>query len=542
MHRLLPALPVLLLALGCSDTQRPRAGLAADVPQIVDDAGDVGDVAVGVDVAEQPDVPPQPADAGRAEADGGPADAGRELPPGKTCWPGEQRCLEGRQATCLPSGLGWQVEACAEGLLCVDGACEELDCVAGMVRCDGEAVQRCEPETLEWSQPRPCEVGEVCVRGVCIPRACEPGDQLCDAHRVLTCEEDGLSWAEEPCPEGWVCFAARCVACLRDADCGEGLVCHEDTCVASPLAIQTDELPDGMVGEPYDVALLAEGGTPPYRWSLAEGPLPGGLALAEDGRLAGTPDVAGDFALRAAVLDADGQSAEVALALTVHGPGLVITTDELPAGEDGFAYEARLEALGGSPPYAWMIAEGALPAGLSLLAGGMIQGTPSEIGEFPLSVRVFDTALPPGWDARDYVLSIQIAPLEIVGEQEFDLFLFKIITLPLITVVEGLPLPYETQLTARGGLRPHHWTEVAVPDGLRWLLPRAGIPDGLELAEDGTLSGAVDSTEQVVSIEIPFTQITLHGFFFTATVEDSQEPAESRTAVFLLPTLPVGGP
>ena len=296
-----------------------------------------------------------------------------------------------------------------------------------------------------------------------------------------------------------------------------------------------------MVGVPYDVALEATGGTPPYRWSAGEGALPAGLALAGDGRLAGSPGVDGRFELAVAVEDAAAQAAQASLALTVHGAGLVITTDALPAGEDGFPYEARLEALGGTPPYAWMIAEGALPEGLSLLAGGVIQGTPAGIGDFPLSVRVFDAALPPGWDAGDFVLTVRIAPLEIVGEQELDLLLVKVITLPLITVVQGLPIPYETQLAARGGLRPYRWTEVAVPDGLRWLLPRAGIPEGLALAEDGTLSGAVDSTEQVISVDIPFTQITLHGYFFTATVEDAQEPPESRTAVFLLPTLPVGG-
>lgn len=67
-----------------------------------------------------------------------------------------------------------------------------------------------------------------------------------------------------------------------------------------------------------DFALTAEGGAPPYRWSLASGALPAGIELTADGRLRGTP--AGDaplgvyaFAIR--VEDAAGGSAEKALSL-----------------------------------------------------------------------------------------------------------------------------------------------------------------------------------------------------------------------------------
>jgi hypothetical protein len=108
----------------------------------------------------------------------------------------------------------------------------------------------------------------------------------------------------------------------------------------------------------------------------------------------------------------------------------------------------------------------------------------------------------------------------------------------MLTIVPGIPLPYNQQLQAKGGLKPYHWSETDIP-GLDWLLPKAGIPTGLSLAEDGSLSGSVTDTSLVMELSIPFTQIKLTGFFFSAKVDDSQAPADSDQALFLIPTLPV---
>ena len=53
--------------------------------------------------------------------------------------------------------------------------------------------------------------------------------------------------------------------------------------------ILTSALPDAAVGQPYNARLTAEGGTPPYQWSLLGGHLPEGLQVRPDGRVAGTP-------------------------------------------------------------------------------------------------------------------------------------------------------------------------------------------------------------------------------------------------------------
>lgn len=521
----------LCAAMGCDDDGNPPAwkdkgkdaGTSSDAGA---DAGGTEDVATGGDVGE------------------GPADL---LPDGALCQAGEVRCWdELKQATCLPGGVGWLVEPCAGTDVCLEeqGRCVQLACRPGQLRCapgDEPAVETCAPDGMSWSAPQPCAAEEGCVQGVCLPRFCTPGEQLCGRDRILTCGEDGLSWSAEQCPEGQLCFDGHCQACVRDADCPAGQACSHGECLTLPLAVLTERLPEGMVGEPYAAALEAEGGTPPYAWSLQAGAMPPGLVLDPAGGLAGTPEQAGEQTLRVQVQDAAGDAAVAELVLRIHGSGLAITTDALPAAEEGTEYQAQLEAVGGTPPYAWMLAAGELPAGLSLLAGGVLSGTPGAVGDFPLTFRVFDNTLPPQWAQRDLSLRVTVAPLEILGDQQYDLWLIKLIVLPMITVVEGIPIPYSTQLQARGGVRPYRWSEQPIIDALRPFLPRAGIPEGLTLAEDGTLSGAVTSTEQVISFTIPFTQLTLSGFFFFAQVEDAENPPQVKSAVFLLPTLPIGG-
>ncbi len=65
------------------------------------------------------------------------------------------------------------------------------------------------------------------------------------------------------------------------------------------------------------VALVAEGGTAPYRWVLTNGTLPGGITLSTEGVLAGTPITAGSAAVTLRLTDAGGRSADVPLAISV---------------------------------------------------------------------------------------------------------------------------------------------------------------------------------------------------------------------------------
>ena len=72
----------------------------------------------------------------------------------------------------------------------------------------------------------------------------------------------------------------------------------------SPLAITTLSLPDATQGSPYAATLVASGGTAPYMWvPFAAGTLPGGLTLAANGAISGTPTAASQYTLTVQVTD-----------------------------------------------------------------------------------------------------------------------------------------------------------------------------------------------------------------------------------------------
>src|SRR6266404_2080206 len=72
---------------------------------------------------------------------------------------------------------------------------------------------------------------------------------------------------------------------------------------------------------------------------------------------------------------------------------LAISTTSLPAGTDGQGYSAQLNATGGTAPYAWSVASGALPVGLTLSSSGAISGVPSVAGTSTFTVKLTDLNL-----------------------------------------------------------------------------------------------------------------------------------------------------
>jgi matrixin/putative Ig domain-containing protein len=68
-----------------------------------------------------------------------------------------------------------------------------------------------------------------------------------------------------------------------------------------------------------------------------------------------------------------------------------ITSIGLASGVINRLYRQALSATGGTPPYRWSLAGGALPPGLDLSLAGVLEGTPSATGFFSIDVMVRDS-------------------------------------------------------------------------------------------------------------------------------------------------------
>jgi hypothetical protein len=239
-----------------------------------------------------------------------------------------------------------------------------------------------------------------------------------------------------------------------------------DPAPTQPLEITTTELPSGTVGQAYSATLSAQGGTPPYSWSVTAGTLPPGLSLSSDGVISGTPTEEGSFTFTVTVQDSEEPPNEASRQFTITinpAPApqpLEITTTELPKCIEGQNYNATLSARGGVPPYSWALASGTLPAGLSLDSDGTISGTPTQSGSFAFEVQVRDSEQ----NTASRAFALDVIPKLVVETK----------TLPPALVNK----PYSTQLSASGGVTPYSWSLVS---GM--------LPAGLELSSAGAISG-----------------------------------------------------
>lgn len=355
------------------------------------------------------------------------------------------------------------------------------------------------------------------------------------------CNEAGTAFEKQACPTDQICHDGLCVECIGEGECKPGQKCLEGACKTTPLTVTTKELAAGLVGQPYAATLEAAGGTLPLQWSLAQGTLPAGLLLDGAGKFVGSPTAPGTASFQVQVKDAMAVTATAILSLEVKDSGIVVTTAALKSVLEGQPMApVPFAAQGGATPYFFGIGSGALPKGVSLSSDGILTGTPTEDGDFPFDLKVFDNGQPTLSGKKAFTLTVKLAPLEVVGAQEVNLIITKIIVLPLIIVVDKVPVPYNTKLQAIGGKKPYHWLEEPLPGFVASFIPKSGLPKGLTLADDGTVSGSVTDASLVVEVKVPLTQIALKGFFFAANVSDSQSPAQKKVALYIIPTVPVG--
>jgi hypothetical protein len=151
--------------------------------------------------------------------------------------------------------------------------------------------------------------------------------------------------------------------------------------LGGPLTIDSNAIPAAVNGAPYNYALQAHGGHPPYSWAITHGGLPRGVTLDPGGTIAGIVATTTTASFTVQVTDQSQNTAHAtmnfqsapATQLQIVAPLHVFL--KLNA-SDSFILRAR----GGAMPYVWTV-NGPLPTGLSVVMNAdlstVISGTPT---------------------------------------------------------------------------------------------------------------------------------------------------------------------
>ncbi len=182
-----------------------------------------------------------------------------------------------------------------------------------------------------------------------------------------------------------------CVPCVPNtlAGCGSSLPsCATDSITACVLTI---------VYSGFE--LTATGGIPPYQWSASS--LPPGLNLlfkSPKELINGTPTPGTAATYQAIVtLNDSGQppapfSTTYRVVISNPPPPVISSTPLLPGATVNQPFSLTFSATGGLPPYQNWKETGTLPAGIApITADGVLAGTPTMTGSFPISITVEDS-------------------------------------------------------------------------------------------------------------------------------------------------------
>jgi len=246
--------------------------------------------------------------------------------------------------------------------------------------------------------------------------------------------------------------------------------------ISPPPSVTTTTLSNATPNANYSAQLEATGGVGTLAWTLMGGALPTGLSLNGSGAISGDPTESGTFPFTVQVTDSSTapggpDTVQAQLSLTVVTV-VTIPTTALPDGSAGISYLADIDASGGTPPYAWSLASGSLPSGLTLQSNsGVISGNSASQGIFPFSIAVKDSS-----------------PIQQIQTQHFSIVMGTPEPLAIITtaLLDGtVSAPYEARVAATGGTPPYTWS-----------IATGELPGGVSLnPSTGGLSGTPSSNE-----------------------------------------------
>ena len=238
--------------------------------------------------------------------------------------------------------------------------------------------------------------------------------------------------------------------------------CPAIAITASPT-VAPGTLPSGTSGAAYgSVTFTQAGGVGAVVWSIASGSLPAGLTLSSAGTLGGTPSASGNFTFAITATDANGCSAAAAqYTLAIGCQTITVTNPAATSATVLSPLSLTFTQSGGAGATSFSTAS-ALPAGVTLAANGVLAGTPTQTGSFPIYVTATDAK---GCSATGplYLLPVGCAAVSITDPA---------------TTTATVNLPFSQSFGAAG--------VVGAP---AFVIASGSLPAGLNLSSNGTLSG-----------------------------------------------------
>jgi hypothetical protein len=171
--------------------------------------------------------------------------------------------------------------------------------------------------------------------------------------------------------------------------------------------------PAGIHGTGYYFQFGETGGFLPITFAVTQGAVPPGLTLGADGSLTGTPTKASStpFAFTVTVTDSSKptpatNSVSYAITISEPPPPSIINTPP-PTATVGSLYSFPFTASDGLAPLLWT-ASSAPMGGLAVSLDGILSGTPSTAGIFPITLTVKD-ALNQSSPATPFTIRVAMA-------------------------------------------------------------------------------------------------------------------------------------
>ncbi|MEK7201951.1 MAG: putative Ig domain-containing protein [Patescibacteria group bacterium] len=288
--------------------------------------------------------------------------------------------------------------------------------------------------------------------------------------------------------------------------------------------IETTTLPNAHAGTPpYATSVVVSGGMPPYTWAITSGSLPNGLALSTTtGVITGTPNppTAGHtYNFTVTVTDSAtpiiGTASQPLSIFVIDDQIVITTTTPLPDATVGVSYNpgvllpgGQLKADRGVDPAmpcscTWTIISGGLPNGMSMSAGGKIDGTPTTAGVYSFLIRAAESSNLTNYAEKTFSLTVSPS-----GGQT-------------LTITTSSPLPSGSinavyvpfQLTASGS------------GSYTWTVDSGSLPPGLALSTGGIISGTPTCDAG---------KLYPYSYSLTIRVRDNADPLKTATKSFNL--------